>query len=183
MCVRAVCVCAYVHVCGLLYRARALSRKPHKHSRLYCADIGSGGTRCARDATAATTGAKRTHSTTLASESSEHDSVGERGEGGSRGGWNGGERELARKERESERGRESARARERDLLFREEAVSDYKETLSRDRETLIDTGQFRQRENRIEEAREREKGREGEEEGEREAREGGDELCTASVSN
>ena len=106
VCVRAVCVCACVHVCGLLYRSLSHTRKPHKHSRLYCADIGSGGTRCASDATVATTGAKRTHSTSLASESTEHDSVGERGEGGSIGGWNGGERERARNERESERERE-----------------------------------------------------------------------------
>ncbi len=180
MCVRAVCVCACVHVCGLLYRSLTHTRKPHKNSRLYCADIGSGGTRCASDATAATTGEKRTHST---SESTEHDSVGERGERGSRGGWNGGERGRARNERESERGRESALAREGDLLVREEAGSGYKETLSRDRETLLDTGQFRQRENLIEEEREREKGREGEGEGERAAREGGDEQCAASVSS
>ena len=175
VCMRVVCTLS-------LSLSLSLSRKPHMHSRLYCADIGSSGTRCARDATAATTGAKRTHSTSLASESSEHDTVGERGGGGSRGGRNGGEKARARNERESERGRESARAREGDLLFLEEAVSGSKETLSRDRETLIDTGQFRQKETLIEEEREREKGREGQGEGERETRGGGDEQCAAPVS-
>jgi len=72
-----------------------------------------------------------------------------------------GEKEKNKRVRERERWREREREREREgaLLFRKETVIGVKDTLSPIRKTLIDTGQFRERETF---RRKRKRGKKGE---------------------